>query len=105
MIESLLAQSQTSPGRQLFLGLILPFAIMFFILYVLMIRPQQKKEQQRRKMLESLKKNDRVVTAGGIHGVIQAIKGDEVFLRVADNVVLKLSRSAISRVVGSGKNE
>lgn len=73
----------------------IPIVLMVGIIYFLMIRPQQKQQKELRRMRESLKKDDRVVTTGGIHGVISAIKGDIVTLRVADGVKVDFDRSAI----------
>lgn len=73
----------------------IPIVLMVGIIYFLMIRPQQKQQKELRKMRDGLKKDDRVVTTGGIHGVISAVKGDIVTLRVADGVKVDFDRSAI----------
>ena len=84
-------------------GSILPtlvtFGLVFVIFYFLIIRPQNKKQKETKKMLASLKKGDRVVSIGGIHGTIQSIKDDTVVLRIDANTKLTFSRSAISNVV------
>jgi len=71
------------------------------IMYIFMIRPQKKKEQERRRMLDNLKKGDRVVTIGGIHGEVAAVKGNQIILRVdrEKDVHLKFARGAINRVI------
>ncbi len=73
----------------------------FIIMYVLMIRPQKQKEKQRKEMISKIKKNDRVVTIGGIHGTIVTVKDNDVVLKVdeSSNTKLKLTKSAITRVV------
>ena len=84
-------------------GSILPtlvtFGLVFVIFYFLIIRPQTKKQKETKKMLASLKKGDRVVSIGGIHGTIQSIKDDTVVLRIDANTKLTFSRSAISNVI------
>lgn len=65
-----------------------------------MIRPQQQQQKKRREMLEDLKVNDHVITAGGIHGRITKIKGDTVLLRIADKTEIELEKSGISYVGG-----
>ncbi len=81
------------------LGPFVPLILLFVIFYFLLIRPQQKQQKKRQEMLKSLKKGDRVVTIGGIHGVIKEIDDAMLSLRVADNLNLKFSRAAIDRVL------
>jgi preprotein translocase subunit YajC len=81
------------------LGPFVPLILLFVIFYFLLIRPQQQQQKKRQAMLKSLNKGDRVVTIGGIHGVIKEIDDTVVSLRVADNLNLKFARAAIDRVV------
>lgn len=81
------------------LGPFVPLILLFVIFYFLLIRPQQKQQKNRQEMLKNLKKGDRVVTIGGIHGVIKEIDDTMLSLRVADNLNLKFSRAAIDRVL------
>ena len=76
----------------------LPFFLIFFIFYFLLIRPQQKKQQEHQELLKKLKKNDEVMTNGGIHGTIVNVKDDTVTLRVDDNCKLEVQKSSISAV-------
>jgi len=99
------AQPQQSPVVSLVFVYLVPITIMFGVMYLLMIRPQQKKERERLAMLDALRKNDRIVTIGGIHGTVSAIKGEEVHVKVAENVVLRFSKSAVARVVAKGEAE
>jgi preprotein translocase subunit YajC len=75
-----------------------PFIAIIAIFYFLIIRPQNKKQKETQRMLGALKKGDRVVTIGGIHGVIQTVREHSVILKVDDNVKLEFNRSAISSV-------
>jgi len=81
----------------------------FIIMYVIMIRPQKTKDRERKEMLSKLKKNDHVVSIGGIHGTIVTVKDKEVVLKVdeSNNLKLKFARSAIAKVVDgqSGSDE
>ncbi|MBO8172608.1 MAG: preprotein translocase subunit YajC [Bacillaceae bacterium] len=77
---------------------ILWLVVMFAIFYFVLIRPQQKRQKQRNAMLAALKKGDKVITIGGIHGTITDLTEDEVTLRVAENLKLKFDRNAINSV-------
>ena len=77
----------------------LPIILVFVIFYFLLIRPQQAQQKKRREMLASLKKGDRVISIGGIYGMIKEIKDDIVVLRIADNVNIKIARAGIDRIL------
>lgn len=77
---------------------LLPFVLMFAIFYFLLIRPQQKKQRQRGAMLNALKKGDKVVTIGGLHGTIDTITDDTVVLKVNDATKLTFDRGSINNV-------
>ncbi len=81
------------------LGPFVPLILLFVVFYFLLIRPQQKQQKARKEMLSSLKKGDRVVTIGGIYGIIKELDDTVMSLRVADNLNLKLSRGAVDRVI------
>ncbi len=76
----------------------LPFVLVFFIFYFLMIRPQQKRQQELQKMVQDLKKGDRIVTAGGIIGSVTSVQNDYVVIKVGDNENMKMEilKSAIT---------
>ncbi|MCM8794886.1 MAG: preprotein translocase subunit YajC [Candidatus Omnitrophica bacterium] len=71
-------------------------------MYFLLIRPQQKQQQALAKMQNALKKNDQVVTIGGLHGTIVNVKETVVTLRLDDNVRVDVDKSAIARLVKEG---
>jgi len=77
----------------------LPFVFIIAIFYFLIIRPQNKKRKETEKMLSALKKGDKVVTIGGLHGTIQSVKETTVIIKADDNVKLEFLRSAVSNVV------
>ncbi|MDR2479260.1 MAG: preprotein translocase subunit YajC [Treponema sp.] len=83
----------------------LPIVGMIAIFYFLIIRPQNKKQKDTQKMLSALKKGDKVVTIGGLHGTIQSVKESTVIIRVDDNCRLEFSRSAISGVEAVAKED
>lgn len=75
------------------------FGLVIAIFYFLIIRPQNKRQKETKRMLEALKKGDRVVTIGGIRGLVQAVKDDTVVIKVDDQVKLEFSKSAVSNVL------
>ncbi|GIP50481.1 preprotein translocase subunit YajC [compost metagenome] len=79
--------------------MIIPFVIMIAVFYFLLIRPQKKKQSQRSTMLNALKKGDKIVTIGGLHGTIMELTNDTVVLRVNDVTKLTFDRSAISHAI------
>ena len=80
-----------------------PLILMFAIFYFLLIRPQQKKAKQHRELLSALKKGDRVVSSGGLHGVITGLTEDMVTMEIAPKVRVKVSRGSISGVGKRGE--
>jgi preprotein translocase subunit YajC len=93
------------PGPASFITSLLPFAAIIAIFYFLIIRPQNKKQKETQRMLNALKKGDKVVTIGGIRGTIQSTKEHTVILKVDENVKLEFNRSAISSVESQAKEE
>jgi len=94
----------TASGGDL-LRTFIPFILIIAIVYFLMIRPQNKKRKETEKMIAAIKKGDRVVTIGGLHGTIQTVKESTVIIKVDDNVKLEFLRSAISNVVQPSKDK
>ena len=81
-----------------FLINILPIAAIFLVFYFLVIGPANKQKRKTAEMLSSLKKGDRVVTTGGIYGTVQGVEPEVVYLKISDNVKVKVARSAITGV-------
>lgn len=77
---------------------VIPLVFMFAIFYFLLIRPQQKKAKEHKALLESMKKGDNVITAGGVHGKITSVENDLVTLEVANNVNIKITKSYIAAI-------
>jgi len=77
----------------------LPIILLFGIFYFVLIRPQQAQQKKRKEMLESLRKGDRVVSIGGIYGILKEVRDDIVILRIADTVNIKMARGGIDRIL------
>lgn len=73
-----------------------PLILMFVIFYFLLIRPQQKKQKQHRTMIENLKKGDRIITSGGVHGRITNVDENVLTVEIADQVKVKLNRGNVA---------
>jgi len=86
-------QTSVNPLVQLF-----PLVLIFVVFYFLLIRPQKQKEKQHQKMLGGVTKNDEVVTSGGIHGTIVAVKEKTVTLRIDDNVKMEIEKNSIAYI-------
>jgi preprotein translocase subunit YajC len=75
---------------------LVPLVFIFVIFYFMLIRPQQKQQKKHQQMINDLKRNDEVVTVGGIHGTIINVKEKTFVLRVDDNVKIEVDKSAVS---------
>jgi len=82
---------QPSPLAQLF-----PLVFLILLFYFLILRPQRKKQIEHQRLINSLKKNDEVVTVGGIHGVIVNVKEKTFVLRVDDNTKIEIDKNSIA---------
>ena len=93
-----LLQAGGSNATAAFLINILPIAAIFLVFYFLVIAPASKQRKKTQEMLTSLKKGDRVLTSGGIYGTVQSVEAEVVYLKIAENVKVKVARSAITGI-------
>ena len=75
-----------------------PGVLIFLIFYFLLIKPQKDKQNDHKKLLNALKKNDQVITVGGMHGTVVNVKDTTVIVRVDDNVKVEIDKEAISSI-------
>ena len=87
------------PGAPGPMAMLVPFAMMFVIFYVLVFRPQAKARREHQRMIKNLKKHDEVVTSGGVFGTVVNVKSESITLRVDENVRIEVESSAISRLI------
>jgi len=80
-------------------GGFIPIILMFVIFYFLLIRPQQKRQKEQKNMISSLKKGDRIITSGGLHGRITGIDDTTLTLEIADKVRVKVGRSSVAGMI------
>lgn len=98
------ASATHGPGEGA-LGLMnfLPIVLVFIVMYVLLIRPQSKRQKEHRLMIDQLKRGDRVVTAGGLIGVVSRIQNDsEVLLELGPGIEVRVVKSTIAQVMTKG---
>ena len=101
--ENFLTVAQAAPAQGGGASFIIPMACMVAIFYFLVIRPQNQKQKELKTMMSALKTGDKVVTVGGIHGLISNVKDSTVIVKIADNVKIEVDKSAITSVTKEGK--
>ena len=84
------------PTEQGGMSMLMPMVLIFAIFYLLVFRPQKKEQQDKQKMRDTLKKNDQIVTVGGIHGTVVLVKDRTVVVRVDDNVKIEFDKEAVA---------
>lgn len=99
----LLFQAQPDATSSL-ISTIIMFVAIFLIFYFLIIRPQQKRAKEHQKLIESLKKGDKVITSSGIHGKVVGLDDRTVLLEVDDGVKIKFEKAAIAAVTREGQS-
>ena len=87
------------------LSAFLPLIIIFAIFYFLLIRPQQKKAKLHKQLLADLKKGDKVVSSGGLHGIITGLANDVITMEISPKVRVKVSRGSVAGVIRKTENE
>ncbi|MEI6848325.1 MAG: preprotein translocase subunit YajC [Chlorobiaceae bacterium] len=77
-----------------------PLVLIFIVFYFFMIRPQQKKQKDKEKVLDSLKRGDKIITIGGVHGTVAGIDMEKktVLVQVSDNTKIKFERTSIANI-------
>ncbi len=95
------AYAQNAGGAGGFdVGFLLPMVLIFGVFYMLLIRPQQKKAKQHRELLEALRRGDRIITNGGIIGLItKVVDANELIVEIAEGVKVRVARSMVSTVM------
>ncbi|MBP6671521.1 MAG: preprotein translocase subunit YajC [Bacteroidetes bacterium] len=107
MFASVLAMAPAQQGQgggEIYSTLIM-FAMIIAIFYFMIIRPQQKRQKERESLLGQIKKGDKIITAGGIHGEVIAVEEKTMLIEIADKVKVKIERNSISVVNKQGEVE
>jgi len=96
--------TQAQPGRPSMLTALLPFVLVFAIFYILIIMPQRRKQKKHQELVENLKPGDRVVTTAGIFGTVMGVQKDRIELKIAANVKIDITKSAVGVILGTSEN-
>lgn len=83
------------------LSMLLPFVLIFAVFYFIVIMPAKKQQKKKDAMIAGLKKGDRIVTGGGIHGTVATVEDQSLLIKVAENTKIRISKSAVAGLVGS----
>lgn len=106
MTMDLLLLAQGAPPQSGgIMQLLVPMALMMVIAYVILIRPQRRKQREHEDRVKRVKAGDRIVTNGGIHGTIAAVKDHTFMMKIADNVKLEIEKSNIMRILSTEEVE
>jgi preprotein translocase subunit YajC len=87
-----------APQQSAFGGFV-PLIVIFVIFYFLLIRPQQKRAKEHTALLNALKKDDKVITNGGLYGVITAVRGEVLEVKIAEGVKVDIAKQGIATVI------
>jgi preprotein translocase subunit YajC len=100
----LMGQPSSGEGPGLMSNVIL-FGSIILIFYFMIIRPQQKRAKERQKLIDSMKKGDKIITSSGIYGIISGLDEKTVLVEIADKIKVKLDRSAIATIISDSVPE
>jgi preprotein translocase subunit YajC len=92
-------------GQGSLLTALLPFILVFVIFYLLIIMPQRKRQKRHQEMVAQLKPGDKIVTTGGIYGTVMGVQQDRIEVKIASNVKVDITRSAVAAFISDKKGE
>lgn len=104
----LMAMQSSQPARPQgtsFATALIPFLLVFVIFYLLIVMPQRKRQKKHMTMVEQLKPGDRIVTTGGMFGTVMGVHPDRIELKIAANVKVDITKSAVAVILGQQKAE
>jgi preprotein translocase subunit YajC len=93
------------PNPNMAIAQLFPLIFLFIVFYFLLIRPQKKKQAEHKTLIENLKKNDEVVTSGGVHGTIVNVKEKTFVLRIDDTAKMEIDKSSVSYISKKQNND
>ena len=102
---TILMAPQGGEGGGSMVSTLLMFSLIILIFYFMILRPQQKRQKERQKLLDGVKKGDRITTIGGIHGTVLGVEDKTLLVQIADNVKVKLEKTAVSNITRPAEGE
>ena len=81
------------------------FSLIILIFYFMILRPQQKRQKERQKLLDGVKKGDKITTIGGLHATVLGLEDKTVLIQIAENVKVKIDKSAIANITRPAEGE
>jgi len=100
LFAGILLQASPDGGPMSMISTFIPFVLIIVVFYFLILRPQQKRQKERQKLLASVKVGDEVITAGGIFGKVDHIEDKVLYIKIADNVKIRVTMDSVSQIVG-----
>jgi preprotein translocase subunit YajC len=101
----ILMAPQGEGGGGSMVSTLIMFSLIILIFYFMILRPQQKRQKERQKLLDGVKKGDKVTTIGGIHATVLGLEDKTVLIQIADNVKVKIDKSAIANITRPAEGE
>lgn len=109
LLASLFSFSQQAQPAQprggSFISVLIPFILVFLIFYLLIIMPSRKRQKRHQHMVEQLRPGDKIITSGGIHGTVMGVQKDKIELKIAANVKVDITKSAVGAILTPKKEE
>lgn len=84
---------------------LLPLILIFVVFYFLLIRPQQKKAKEQKQMIDNLKKGDKIITSGGVYGMIEAVGTNTITVKISENVKVKFGKAYVAALRATSDEE
>lgn len=103
IFRALVSVVAQTPSTADFLGSLAPILVIFVIFYFLLLRPARKRQQDLARVVESLKKGDKVITNGGLYGEVVSVDGAVLLLKIADNVKVRVAKASVSGLEASAE--
>jgi preprotein translocase subunit YajC len=100
-IPSLVFADGAAPAQGGGIGGLMPIILIFAVFYFLILRPQQKKAKEHQTMVNNIKRDDKIVTSGGVYARVTNVKGEVIEAEIAEGVKVEIAKSAVATILGN----